>query len=119
MDILNQVIESMNKEQIRFFKLFLKRSGEIKDRKDTALFDYVRQNGDAYDEDKIHKKLYGTDSKNSFYRLKNRLLLDISKSLMVQHFDDDEVVHILHLLALEKFYFNKNNIRCAHYFLRK
>ncbi len=119
MDILNQVVEGMNKEQVRFFKLFISRSREVEDRKDAELFDFIRKSGDKYDEKKIHKRLYGSDSKNSFYRLKHRLLQDLNKSLMVQHFDDDQVVYILHLLALEKYYYNKNNIRCATYFLKK
>lgn len=109
----------MNKEQVRFFKLFISRSRNVDDRKDTDLFDFIRTNRENYDENKIHKRLYGEESKNSFYRLKHRLLQDLNKSLMVQHFDDDQVVYILHLLALEKFYFNKNNIRCAIYFLKK
>jgi len=119
MDILNQVIEGMNKEQVRFFKLFISRSREVDERKDAELFDFIRKSGEKYDEDKIHRRLYGSDSKNSFYRLKHRLLQDLNKSLMVQHFDDDQVVYILHLLALEKYYYNKNNTRCAIYFLKK
>ncbi len=119
MDILNQVIEGMNKEQVRFFKLFITRSRDVESRKDAELFDFIRKTGENYDERKIHKRLYAEDSKNSFYRLKHRLLQDLNKSLMVQHFDDDQLVYILHLLALEKFYYNKNNIRCAFYFLKR
>jgi hypothetical protein len=119
MDVLNQVIEGMNKEQVRFFKLFISRSRDVADRKDAELFDFIRRTGEKYDEKKIHRRLYGDDSKNSFYRLKHRLLQDLNKSLMVQHFDDDQVVYVLHLLALEKYYYNKNNITCAIYFLRK
>jgi len=119
MQVLNQIIEGMNKEQVSFFKLFISRSREIEDRKDAELFDFIRRTGEKYDEKKIHRRLYGDDSKNSFYRLKHRLMQDLNKSIMVQHFDDDEVVHILHLLALEKYYFNKNNIRCASYFLKR
>src|SRR5882757_10223398 len=119
MDILNQVIEGMNKEQVRFFKLFIARSRDVESRKDAELFDFIRKTGENYDEQKIHKRLYAEDSKNSFYRLKHRLLQDLNKSLMIQHFDDDQVVYILHLLALEKYYYNKNNIQCAIYFLKK
>jgi hypothetical protein len=119
MDILNQVIEGMNKEQVRFFKLFISRSREVDFRKDAVLFDFIRKTGEKYNEKKIHQRLYGADSKNSFYRLKHRLLHDLNKSLMVQHFDDDQVVYILHLLALEKFYYNKNNMQCAFYFLKR
>ena len=39
---------------------------------------------DMIDEDKIAAKLYG-ENKNAFYRLKNRLLTDLNKSLLLQH----------------------------------
>jgi len=119
MDILNQIIANMNKEQVRGYKLFVNRTNEKEDRKDIQYFDYVRKSGDGYDEKKIHEKLYSGSDKNTFYRLKNRVLSDVSKSLMVQHFDDDELVYTLHLLALVKFNFNRNQIHIAHYFLKK
>jgi hypothetical protein len=119
MDILNQIIANMNKEQVRGYKLFVNRTNEKDDRKDILYFDYVRKSGEGYEERKIHEKLYGASDKNTFYRLKNRVLSDVSKSLMVQHFDDDELIYALHLLALEKFHFNRNQVRIAHYFLKK
>jgi len=119
MDILNLIIANMNKEQVRGYKLFVNRTNEKEDRKDIQYFDYVRKSGEKYDEGKIHEKLYKGSDKNTFYRLKNRVLNDVSKSLMVQHFDDDEQIYVLHLLALEKFHFNKNQIKIAHYFLKK
>ncbi len=119
MDILNQIISNMNKEQVRGYKLFVNRTNEKEDRKDILYFDYVRKSADGYDESKIHERLYSGSDKNTFYRLKNRVLSDVSKSLMVQHFDDDELIYALHLLALEKFNFNRNHIRIAHYFLKK
>lgn len=119
MDILNQIIANMNKEQVRGYKLFVNRTNEKEDRKDIQFFDYVRKSGEGYDESRIHKKLYSSTDKNTFYRLKNRVLSDVSKSLMVQHFDDDELIYALHLLALEKFNVNRNQVRIAFYFLKK
>ena len=119
MDILNRVVESMNKEQVRYFKLFQAKSHDREGRMDIQLFDYMRKSGDKYDEDKIQKLLYSGGDKNSFYRLRNRLLRDLSKSLMIQHFDDDESIYPLYLLALEKFYLSKNNVKVAYYFLKK
>jgi len=118
MDILNQVIKGMNKEQIRYFKLYASRfTSDV--RKDLTLFDYIRKSDDKYDDEKIFKKLYDGTEKNPFYRLKNRLMLDINKSLTIQHFDDEETIHVFHLLALVRFYMNKNSVEAAHYFLRK
>ncbi len=119
MDILNQIIANMNKEQVRGYKLFVTRTNEKEDRKDIQYFDYVRRSGEAYDEEKIHRKLYSGSDKNTFYRLKHRVLSDVSKSLTIQHFDDDELIYALHLLAMEKFNSTRNHIRIAHYFLKK
>ena len=119
MDILNKIVESMNKEQVRYFKLFLSRSHDREGRMDKMLFDYMRKSGEKYDEKKIVSQLYSGTNKNSFYRLRNRLLRDLNKSLMIQHFDDDESVYPHYLLALEKFYMSRNKIKIAHYFLKK
>jgi tetratricopeptide (TPR) repeat protein len=119
MDILNNIVESMNKEQVRHFKLFLARSNDRNNRLDVRLFDYMRKSGDKYNEPKIVKQLYPDGDKNAFYRLRNRLLKDVNKSLMIQHFDDDDFVYTLYLLSLEKYYLSKNNLRVAWYFLKK
>ncbi len=109
----------MNKEQVRHFKLFLSRSHAGEDRLDVRLFDYMRKSGEKYNETKIVRQLYPDGDKNSFYRLRNRLLRDVNKSLMIQHFDDDDFVYTLYLLTLEKYYLGKNNFRVAHFFLKK
>lgn len=108
----------MNKEQVRFFKMYTSRF-TVEDRKDLLLFDYIRKSGEKYEEEKILKKLYNGKEKNAFYRLKNRLLQDINKSITIQHFDDEETIFTFHLLALVRFYFNKNDIDAANYFLNK
>ena len=120
MDVLNSIITGMSKEQIRFFKLFQGRSHSKESRMDVRLFDYMRKTGEKYDEEKIHGKLYGSNgAKNSFYRLRNRLLHDVNRSLLVQYFDEDELLHTLHLIALEKFHFSRNNILAAKFYLKK
>jgi len=119
MDILNQLVAGLTKEQVRFFKMYMKGGMAYEDRKDMTLFDYMRRNGGHYEDDKIAGKLYANGEKNSFYRLKNRLLRDIACSLTVQHFDEDELMHALRLLALVRFHFTRNNMRLAHFYLRK
>jgi hypothetical protein len=119
MDILNNIIDSMNKEQVRHFKLFLSRSHASDGRLDVKLFDYMRKSGEKYDESKIVRSLYPNGDKNSFYRLRNRLLRDVNKSLMIQHYDDDDFVYTLYLLSLEKYYLSKSKFRIAIFFLKK
>ena len=119
MEILNQLISGMNKEDIRYFKLYASRIKSSEARKDIMLFDYIRKSNDSYDEDKIFKKLYGKADKNVFYRLKNRLISDISKCLTMQHYDDEDVVHAFQLLSLARFHFTRNNFKLSFHFIRK
>lgn len=123
MDILNQIIIGLNKEEIRFYKLLAYRiESSAEARKDIKLFDEIRKKGDDFDEESFLKKHYPEASgqtKNAYYRLKNRLLRDISESIALHHFQDDEHVYALNLLALEKFFITKNNFKVAHYFLKK
>ncbi|MBP6532697.1 MAG: hypothetical protein KA285_05405 [Bacteroidia bacterium] len=119
MDVLNSIVSGMSKEQVRFFKLFMGRSHYHEDRMDEKLFDYMRKSGDEYDEEKIVKSLYQKEDKNAFYRLRNRLLADLNKSLMLQHVDDDQNLYLLHLLSLAKYFLAKNNTKTTLYFLKK
>ncbi len=118
MNPLNSIVVGLSKEEVRFFKLWLERAYNHDDRLDKALFDYMRKSGDQYNEEKIFIKLYGKGSKNSFYRLRNRLLTELNKSLLLQHFDDDDGNHTLHMLSLSKFFLSKNPT-ASLYFLKK
>jgi tetratricopeptide (TPR) repeat protein len=119
MDVLNQIVNILSKEEVRFFKLFAHRQQSNDERKDILLFDLIRKNGVEVDDDKLHKKLYGEGDKNSFYRLKNRLIEDINKSLSLQHYSDNELLFIYHLMSLVRIYIGKNEFQLAFHFLRK
>lgn len=119
MNILQQLVAGMNKEQIRFFKLFAGRTITADDRKDILLFDYIRKTGEGYSEEKIFNKLYGSKDKNAFYRLKHRLLNDLNKSISIQHFEDDDFIYTCHMLALYKYFADNNKLKEAEYYLKK
>src|ERR1051326_4600923 len=104
MDVLQQVIGTMSKEDQRSFKLFINRTRTAEARKDEQLFDHIRTMHPGYDEDLIHRKLYGKADKNSLYRLKNRLLEDISKSITLQYYNDNEYNTVLYHIALTRLY---------------
>ena len=57
MEILNNLVLGMNKEEARFFKLLSNRTSK-EGRKDQQLFDYIRKAGEKYDEQKIFRKPY-------------------------------------------------------------
>lgn len=119
MDILYEIIESLNKEEIRFFKLIAHRQQASFDRKDIQLLDFSRKNSGEEAEEKIFRKLYGDGDKNAFYRLKNRLVEDLNKSLFFQHFNTDDKLYLYHLLMISRIYASKSRYRLSFHFLRK
>lgn len=121
MNILPIISKSLNKEEIRNLKLFLNRTNSNKNRKDELLFDLVKSsNLDKYDEDKIYSKIYGiSGNKNSFYRLKNRLLEDISISLSQFHYNETELHLILNNFLLSKVFSLKNEWQIALHYIVK
>lgn len=118
MDVLNQIIEGLSKEEIRFYKIFAHRQQGISDRKDVALLDMLRKNPDLPD-DKAFRKLYTDGDKNAYYRLRNRLMDELNRSLHLQHYLDDDLLQILHVFALVRVYTTKGQNELALHFLRK
>lgn len=119
MELLNNVIAVMNKEEIRNFKLWLNSTNASEARKDVVLFDYIRKSGEKYDEDFVFKKLYTGGDKNSFYRLKNRLLEDIGYNLCLLHFGKQEPNNLYLFLSLFNIFLSRNQPQTALYFLKK
>lgn len=126
MDILNNVVSIMNKEEVRNFKLWLNSTNPSDARKDILLFDYIRKTGEKYDEELIFKKLYDAGrpighapDKNSFYRLKNRLLEDIGYNLSLHHFEKNESNNLFLLLSLYNIFISRNQPTVAMYYLKK
>lgn len=117
MNTLQEVISCLNKEESRFYKLYAGRTASKGERKDLALFDAYRKNADL-NEDKIAEKLYG-DNRNAFYRLKNRLLSDINKSLLLQHIPNEEDLSILQNLLLARVFKQKQKNKIAVSYLKK
>lgn len=116
MDVLNKIIQSLNKEEVRFYKLYSKRTEPSLDRKDILLFDFIRKQGDRYNEEKIFAKLYNAGTKNPYYRLKNRLAEDLNKCLTLQHYNEGEEIQIHNLLTTVKLYSKKRAYNlCLHY----
>lgn len=119
MDTLNQMILGLNKEEIRFYKIYSSRIASNAPRKDIELFDLIRKERDQFNEDAAASKLYPDGNKNPFYRLKNRLKSELSKSLMVQHFDNEDVTQAINLYNLARHYMSRNLYQLAEHFLGK
>lgn len=119
MEVLNTIVNNLNKEEVRNFKLWLNSTNASSDRKDVQLFDYMRSSAEGYNEDFIFKKLYGKGDKNSFYRLKNRLLDDIGYNLTTLHFDKQEANSLYLFLSLYNIFIGRNQAELALHYLKK
>lgn len=119
MDILNQIVEKLTKDEIRFFKFYLgAMPGD--DRKDFMLVDYVRQSGNRFDEEKIIRKLkYHSEDKSTYYRLKNRVIQDIGDSLTLLHTHKNELYELQHYLTLYHIYHSKTLFKPCLFYLKK
>ncbi|MCB9361574.1 MAG: hypothetical protein H6587_11090 [Flavobacteriales bacterium] len=119
MNELYQIISILNREESRNLKIFLNRTNASENRKDAALFDFARKNHPNIDEDKIVTQLYNKADKNSFYRLKNRLLSDINKSLLLLHFNKTEYNSVINLMSLAQIFLQKGEHQTAANYLKK
>ncbi|MCF8277210.1 MAG: hypothetical protein K9J17_10800 [Flavobacteriales bacterium] len=119
MDALTSMVLGLNKEESRFYKVYSSRIASNQPRKDIELFDLIRKERELFDEDAACSKLYPDGNKNPYYRLKNRLKSDLSKSLMVQHFEDEDVTQAVNLYNLARHYLSRNLFPLAEYFLGK
>jgi hypothetical protein len=119
MDVLNQMILGLNKEEIRFYKIYSSRIVSNQPRKDLELFDVIRKEREHFDEDAAALKLYPDGNKNPYYRLKNRLKSELSRSLMVQHFDGEDLTQVINLYNLARHYMSRNLYGLAEHFLSK
>ena len=75
MDILQNIIKSLEKEEIKSYKLYTKRTHNFDDRKDIELFDLIKSFPEQ--EDAQHfKAIYKNEKPDSrYYRLKNKIQL--------------------------------------------
>lgn len=119
MKILPEIITTLSKEEVRNYKLFATRTNDKLDRKDVLLFDFIRDHGIDYKEDKINQKLYNKEDKNAFYRLKNRLLEDISISLLMQYYNSSDLNTVFNSILLFKLLLSKNKAELALFYLNK
>lgn len=89
------------------------------DRKDFILLDYIRKSGDKYDDDHIALKLYGKNGKDSFYRLKNRLLDYLGDYLSFHHTWKGDINEMNRNLSLFSIFRKRNQLKLSQFYLKK
>lgn len=113
------IIKALTKEEVRHFKLFLKRTNtKVSDAPVSKLFDYIRKNG-GNDDKAIHKTNFKNLKDNAFYRLKNRMLVDVNKSLLVLNYKRNDSTLIYNYLILSEIFLYKSEYAITYNFLCK
>lgn len=120
MDILNQIVEKLNKEEIRKFRILSVANSGAEERKDLRLFDYIRGSGPKFDEQKaLHKLGYADESKNRYYQLKNRLIENIGDSLVMLNTHKDELYELFQYIQLSHLYRSRQLFKVSLSYLHK
>ena len=113
---LDTIVQSLSKEEVRFFKLFLKRT-DNKNRRDADLFDLMRRKkGDIKTKD-ILKKL--KTNPNNYYQIKNRLYHELNNSMIWQHIWKDQQSKSFSFVLLSRVYKNKGELELSFHYLKK
>ena len=113
---LDTIVQSLSKEEIRFFKLFLKRTNN-KNRKDADLFDFMRKKEGNFNTNDILKKL--KTNPNNYYQIKNRLYHELNNSMVWQHIWKDKQSKSFSFVLLSRVYKNKGELELSFHYLKK
>jgi len=114
---LTRLVQSLNKEEVRNFKLFTSKYKSKGTKALVQLFDIIRKEKiDEYDDKMIDVILPGS-TKNNYYRLKNRLIQEIEDSLADLYRKKDESFEVFRLLRLAKIFFYKSDYEKSKQYL--
>ncbi len=114
---LTELVKSLNKEEIRNFKLFTSKYKSKGTKSLVQLFDIIRKEKiDEYDDAIISVVLPGSN-KNNYYRLKNRLIQEIEDSLVELYRKKDESFEVFRLLRLAKIFLYKSDYEKSKQYL--
>lgn len=122
MDILERIIENLTSDEVRRFKILSNRFKADEEKKLLVLFDAIRAGNYKEVEVDIVKQLYGSvdaRTKNTYYRLRNKLLSNLEKSLLFYHYNYKNAIESLSNLQLSMLYHERGLYREAFYSLKK
>jgi len=102
-DILERIVEHLSSDEVRRFKILSNRFKADEEKKMLVLFDEIRNGSFKEREEKVITTLYGkvdSRAKNSYYRLRNKLLSSLEKSLLFYHFSPKNTIGAYSYLQL-------------------
>lgn len=117
MDILQNIIKSLEKEEIKSYKLYSKRTHDFIDRIDIELFNNIKLNPEWSDTQHF-KAIYKKEKADSrYYRLKNKINDDLGVVLSALNRNEKEI-ESLHLLIIAKIFLKKEQLQLAQHYLK-
>lgn len=115
---LTELITSLNKDEIRNFKIYINRIHFQQDKKLERLFDLIKSSHlDEYGDEIVEE--VGAKNKNNYYRLKNRLIEELEYSLLILHRAKDDSFRINNGISLARIFAYKTNYSQALKYLLK
>lgn len=122
MDILESIIENLTSDEVRRFKILSNRFKADEEKKMLALFDSIRS-GEAQAEDAAPvERMYGEENdqtRNRYYRLRNKLLNNLEKSLLFYHFNYKNTLEAYNFLQIASLLRERGLFRETLYYLRR
>lgn len=117
---LTELIKSLNKEELRNFKIYATRTHQSEEGKKIMLLFEAIQNEkmDEFGEDLL-LRLYPKGNKNPYYRLKNRLIEDIEHSLLMLNRKKYNRFKIYNWLQLSRIFSYKSDYEKSFFYLKK
>lgn len=122
MDVLTQIIATLTSDEVRRFKILSNRFKADEEKKLLLLFDAFRSGGIETREDDVVTELYGNlspNSKNNYYRLKNKLFNSVEKSLLFYHYNDKSALEPHSYLQLSLIFEERGLYRETYHYLKK
>ena len=122
MDILERIIENLTSDEVRRFKILSNRFKADEEKKLLILFDAIRAGGFKAVEDDVILQLYDgktAKSKNNYYRLRNKLLSNLEKSLLFYHFNYKNTIESYSFIQLATLFKERGIYREAYHYLKK
>ncbi len=117
MDILQNLIKSLEKEELKSYKLYTKRTHNFDIRKDIELFESIKKQPDESDKFHFSEVYKGSKPDTKYYRLKNKIVDDIGIVLSNLNHKKTEI-DILHLIGLAKIFGNKQQYDLSNHYLK-
>ena len=122
LDVLESVIFSLTSDEVRRFKILSNRFKADDEKKLILLFDGIRSEKFLGNETLLLEELYGENNaqtRNRYYRLRNKLLENIEKSLVFYHFKYKDSIHAYYDIQLSIMFRERGHYRLSLYFLKK